>query len=95
MGGAVGVPSCEGAAVPARLLRRCLTTGAYRPFLRAEELAKENNKSVAALKGQAVFSIAKVDAVTGEIAGVFESVQPSDTDLGAKAPKDIKITGLW
>ena len=26
----------------------------------SEELAKENNKSVAALKGQAVFSVAKV-----------------------------------
>ena len=47
------------------------------------------------LKGQAVFSIAKVNPATGEIAGVFESVQPSDTDLGAKAPKDIKIQGLW
>jgi len=61
----------------------------------AEELAKENNKSVAGSKGSAVFSVAKVDTVTGEIAGVFESIQPSDTDLGAKAPKDIKITGLW
>ena len=50
---------------------------------------------MAASKGEAVFSIAKVDAATGEIAGVFESVQPSDTDLGAKAPKDVKITGLW
>lgn len=28
-----------------------------------EELAKENNKSVAALKGEAVFSIAKVPCV--------------------------------
>jgi hypothetical protein len=45
--------------------------------------------------GSAVFSVAKVDPVTGEIAGVFESIQPSDTDLGAKAPKDVKITGLW
>lgn len=61
----------------------------------AEEYLKENVKSAVALKGQAVFSIAKVDPATGEIAGVFESVQPSDTDLGAKAPKDIKITGLW
>lgn len=42
-----------------------------------------------------MFSVAKVDPSTGEIAGVFESIQPSDTDLGAKAPKDIKITGLW
>lgn len=48
-----------------------------------------------ALRGQAVFSVAKVDPATGEIVGVFESVQPSDTDLGSKAPKDIKITGLW
>jgi photosystem II oxygen-evolving enhancer protein 1 len=42
-----------------------------------------------------VFSVAKVDPTTGEIAGVFESIQPGDTDLGAKTPKDIKITGLW
>jgi len=61
----------------------------------ADELQKENQKSTAVLKGTAVFSIAKYDPVTNEIAGVFESVQPSDTDLGAKTPKDIKITGLW
>jgi len=61
----------------------------------AEELQKENIKSTVALKGTAVFSIAKVNAATGEIAGVFESIQPSDTDLGAKTPKDVKITGLW
>merc|ERR1712007_223227 len=61
----------------------------------AEELEKENTKSAAALKGSAVFNVAKYDEVTGEIAGVFESIQPSDTDLGAKVPKDIKITGIW
>jgi photosystem II oxygen-evolving enhancer protein 1 len=61
----------------------------------SEELLKENIKTTKPLKGQAVFSVAKVDAETGEIAGVFESIQPSDTDLGAKAPKDVKITGLW
>ncbi|GBF94973.1 33kDa oxygen evolving of photosystem II [Raphidocelis subcapitata] len=60
-----------------------------------EKVMKENVKSAAASKGSAVFSVAKVDPSTGEIAGVFESVQPSDTDLGAKAPKDVKITGLW
>jgi len=42
-----------------------------------------------------VFNVAKYDPATGEIAGVFESIQPSDTDLGAKVPKDVKITGLW
>mmetsp|Transcript_8329 Transcript_8329/g.14281 ORF Transcript_8329/g.14281 Transcript_8329/m.14281 type:complete len:294 (-) Transcript_8329:484-1365(-) len=61
----------------------------------AEEFMKENIKTTKALKGSAVFAVAKVDPVTGEIAGVFESIQPSDTDLGAKTPKDIKITGLW
>merc|ERR1711869_127803 len=61
----------------------------------AEELESENNKSTVALKGSAVFNVAKYDSVTGEIAGVFESIQPSDTDLGAKVPKDIKITGIW
>jgi len=60
-----------------------------------DELAKENQKSTKVLKGSIVFSTASVNNQTGEIAGVFESVQPSDTDLGAKAPKDIKITGLW
>lgn len=61
----------------------------------SEELAKENSKVVAASKGSAAFSIAVVDPESGEIAGVFESIQPSDTDLGAKEPKDIKIRGLW
>ncbi len=59
----------------------------------ADEYLKENVKSTKALKGSAVFAVAKVDPVTGEIAGVFESIQPSDTDLGAKPPKDVKITG--
>merc|ERR1712072_707469 len=53
------------------------------------------NKNAAALKGSAVFNVAKYDETTGELAGVFESIQPSDTDLGSKAPKDVKITGLW
>merc|ERR1712157_577612 len=60
-----------------------------------EELAKENTKNTTALKGSIVLSAAKVDTKTGEIAGVFQSIQPSDTDLGAKTPKDVKITGLW
>merc|ERR1711939_693120 len=61
----------------------------------ADELEKENTKDTTALKGSIVFSIAKVNNATGEVAGVVESIQPSDTDLGSKAPKDVKITGLW
>jgi photosystem II oxygen-evolving enhancer protein 1 len=60
-----------------------------------EGLAKENTKNVAALKGSIVLATAKVDPATGELAGVFQSIQPSDTDLGAKVPKDVKITGIW
>merc|ERR1712182_180420 len=60
-----------------------------------EDLIKENIKNIASLKGSIVLSTAKVDSATGEIAGVFQSIQPSDTDMGAKAPKDVKITGLW
>lgn len=59
----------------------------------SEEFA--NVKRTDSGQGEAVFSIAKVDPGTGEIAGVFETVQPSDTDLGAKAPKEVKTTGIW
>ena len=60
-----------------------------------EELAKENQKNTAALNGNITFSIAKTNAKTGEIAGTFESIQPSDTDLGSKAPKEVKIEGIF
>ena len=39
------------------------------------------------------FSITKVDSDTGEFAGVFTAIQPSDTDMGTKAAVDVKITG--
>jgi len=45
--------------------------------------------------GAGVWSIARVNTETGEIAGVFETIQPSDTDLGAKEPKEVKVTGIW
>eukprot|EP00803_Ostreobium_quekettii_P004909 evm.model.scf_108.18 EVM.evm.TU.scf_108.18 scf_108:125299-127870(-) len=61
----------------------------------SDELVRENIKSTASSKGTASFSVAQVDNATGEVVGVFESIQPSDTDLGSKVPKDVKITGLW
>ncbi|BDA48519.1 Oxygen-evolving enhancer protein 1, chloroplastic [Coccomyxa sp. Obi] len=60
-----------------------------------EELEKENLKRFDSGAGQVVFSVAKVDPSTGEVAGVFESVQPSDTDMGAKVPKEVMVQGLW
>ncbi|MEB3235110.1 MAG: photosystem II manganese-stabilizing polypeptide [Cyanobacteriota bacterium] len=43
--------------------------------------------------GNMSLSITKVDGNTGEFAGVFTAVQPSDTDMGTKTPMDVKITG--
>jgi photosystem II oxygen-evolving enhancer protein 1 len=37
----------------------------------------------------------QIDPDTGEVAGIFESVQPSDSDMGAKQPKEVKVQGLW
>ena len=45
--------------------------------------------------GAGVWSVARVNQETGELAGVFETIQPSDTDLGSKEPKEVKITGIW
>jgi len=60
-----------------------------------EEYAKENAKQVGGSVGTIAFKVAKVNAQTGEVAGVFESIQPSDTDLGSKVAKDIKTSGVW
>ncbi len=43
--------------------------------------------------GNMSLSITKVDASTGEFAGVFTAIQPSDTDMGTKKAVDVKITG--
>ncbi|GLU13657.1 hypothetical protein SLE2022_302800 [Rubroshorea leprosula] len=60
-----------------------------------EELKKENIKDASSSSGKITLSVTKSKPETGEVIGVFESVQPSDTDLGAKTPKDVKIQGIW
>ncbi|XP_074589137.1 oxygen-evolving enhancer protein 1, chloroplastic [Curcuma longa] len=60
-----------------------------------EELSKENIKNVSSSTGNITLSVSKSKPETGEVIGVFESVQPSDTDLGAKTPKEVKIQGIW
>ncbi|KAH7520095.1 oxygen-evolving enhancer protein 1, chloroplastic [Ziziphus jujuba] len=60
-----------------------------------EELVKENIKNTASSTGKITLSVTKSKPETGEVIGVFESLQPSDTDLGAKVPKDVKIQGVW
>lgn len=60
-----------------------------------DELARANIKEVETLKGKISLRVAKVDNTTGEIAGTFESEQPSDTDLGVGEAKEVKIRGLF
>ncbi|CAN7120217.1 unnamed protein product [Brassica rapa subsp. narinosa] len=60
-----------------------------------EELDKENNKNTAASVGEITFSVTKSKPESGEVISLFESIQPSDTDLGAKTPEDVKIQGIW
>uniref|UniRef100_A0A5B7A4B9 Oxygen-evolving enhancer protein 1, chloroplastic n=1 Tax=Davidia involucrata TaxID=16924 RepID=A0A5B7A4B9_DAVIN len=60
-----------------------------------EELVKENIKNVASSTGKITLSATKSKPDSGEVIGVFESIQPSDTDLGAKTPKEVKIQGIW
>lgn len=60
-----------------------------------EELKTANVKRVEVLDGTISMSIAKVNSSSGEIAGTFESIQPSDTDLGADEPKEVKVRGVF
>ncbi|BCL33808.1 photosystem II manganese-stabilizing polypeptide [Nostoc sp. MS1] len=60
-----------------------------------EDLTRTNIKRAEILKGKISLQVAKVDSASGEIAGTFESEQPSDTDLGADEPKEVKIRGIF
>ncbi|MCM1981327.1 photosystem II manganese-stabilizing polypeptide [Lyngbya confervoides] len=61
----------------------------------ADELSRANTKRFSVGEGALALQVAKVDGETGEIAGTFESIQPSDTDMGVKEPLEIKIQGLF
>lgn len=59
------------------------------------EITRANVKRVGTLEGHISLQVAKVDSSTGEIAGTFESEQPSDTDLGADDPEEVKVRGIF
>lgn len=61
----------------------------------AEELTRANIKQLVAGEGKISLQVAKVDNQTGEIAGTFESEQPSATDLGAEDPEEVKVRGIF
>jgi photosystem II oxygen-evolving enhancer protein 1 len=60
-----------------------------------EEIVRANVKRVGSLDGHISLQVAKVDSRTGEIAGTFESEQPSDTDLGADDPEEVRVRGIF
>ena len=61
----------------------------------AEEISRANVKRLDKGEGKIALEITKVDKDTGEIAGIFVSEQPSDTDLGAEEPKEVRIRGIF
>jgi photosystem II oxygen-evolving enhancer protein 1 len=58
-------------------------------------LFKENNKKFDVGQGSIELKITDVNAELGEIGGVFVHKQPSDTDLGSKAPKEVLLKGSF
>ncbi|MBE9013730.1 photosystem II manganese-stabilizing polypeptide [Pseudanabaenaceae cyanobacterium LEGE 13415] len=79
---------------------RGLTTGydnaiAFPSAADAAERRKENIKRFQLGQGTISLQVAKIDSASGEIAGTFESEQPSDSDMGSREPSDIKIRGLF
>jgi len=61
----------------------------------SEERVRANVKRVDTRDGSISLQVAKVDSRTGEIAGTFVSEQPSDTDLGADEPEEVRIRGIF
>ena len=59
------------------------------------EYNRLNFKRTGIGKGTMSLQVTKIDGETGEISGIFESEQPSDTDLGAKDPLDVKVRGVF
>ena len=60
-----------------------------------EELTAENVKRFDVGKGEIYFQVSNIDSESGEIEGTFESIQPSDTDMGSDEPLDVKVRGIF
>ncbi|MFM2431209.1 MAG: hypothetical protein RLZZ511_2422 [Cyanobacteriota bacterium] len=60
-----------------------------------EKLKKENVKRFLSGKGEISLQVSNINGDSGEISGIFESEQPSESDMGSKEPSDIKIRGIF
>ncbi|MGQ9864738.1 MAG: photosystem II manganese-stabilizing polypeptide [Pseudanabaenaceae cyanobacterium] len=56
---------------------------------------EKSNKKAEYLKGKMYLQVARLDTTTGELAGTFECEQPSDTDLGAEEPREVRVRGIF
>jgi photosystem II oxygen-evolving enhancer protein 1 len=56
---------------------------------------RTNAKRFVSGQGEITLNVSQIDSETGEIAGTFESEQPSDTDLGAADPEEVKVLGIF
>merc|ERR1712048_979935 len=54
-----------------------------------------NNKKFDVGQGSIELKVTSVNAELGEFGGVFVHKQPSDTDLGSKAPKEVLLKGTF
>ncbi|MGB7247363.1 MAG: photosystem II manganese-stabilizing polypeptide [Phormidesmis sp.] len=60
-----------------------------------DKFSRQNNKSFEVDQGNIVLQINRVNRGTGEISGLFESQQPSDSDFGSKESMVVKIQGQF
>ncbi len=59
------------------------------------DVYKESTKDDTTYNGRMSLQVDKLNAETGEIAGVFECEQLSDTDMGGLTPKEVLIRGVF
>ncbi|NJM97206.1 MAG: Photosystem II manganese-stabilizing polypeptide [Phormidesmis sp. RL_2_1] len=60
-----------------------------------EKFYRQNNKSFDVDEGSIALQISRINQATGELSGLFESRQPSDTDFGSKEAMTVKIRGQF
>jgi photosystem II oxygen-evolving enhancer protein 1 len=60
-----------------------------------DKYTRANIKRYETGQGHMSLQVTQVDGETGEFGGTFISVQPSDTDMGAADPEEVKLKGTF
>jgi photosystem II oxygen-evolving enhancer protein 1 len=99
--GSYNVPSYRGATFldpKGRGLASGYDNAVALPAQADEETFVEANVKEASTRldaGKMSLQVSKVNGETGEIAGIFKAIQPSDNDLGAKESVEVKVSGIF